>query len=647
MTRMVELSDYCRDLLTALAAESVDVLQLHPEYAAGQFELSAAPLEPVAAADQVLLVRETVRAVSRRHGMDASFAPAVVAGLVGNGQHLHLSLRHGGVNLLDGGYGRYGMTGEGESFLAGVLEAMPALTAILAPSVASHVRLVPSRWAGAYQCWGRENREAALRLVTGSTGETDVASNAEVKCLDASANPYLVVGAVLTVGVAALDKGLTLPEEVSGDPATMAPVDLERSAWSGCRRPPRRPSISSTKSDLLKKAMGEYLYDAFTAVRRAEVALFADATPDAGRRGDPLALLGRRRMGIADELADLPLVDQHCHPVVLDPLNRAGFELLLTEAHERGPEGTSEFDSQVGLAVRRWCAPVLGLERARGAGRLPGPAHRARAAGGRAAAAGGLRHQRPARRHRPAAPRPLRPGRAGRASGARVHEVTRVESVVEEVAASGVEAAGLGGAVVEALAERAGGSVGFKTVAAYRVGLELPADPPTDTDVRRAADRWLAECERTGRCRLDDADAGRARRPRLPAAGPAVAGAHRLRRPRPHPAPRGPVAADAVPPRAAAWRWAGRAAALLPLPPAGRLPGQRVPAGHGRRQPRGQPRRPARSRRARRDTRARAVRFAALRLRRVRPAPSCTTSARCCSAGRSGACSTTGWPTTR
>jgi len=279
MTRMVELSDYCRDLLTALAAESVDVLQLHPEYAAGQFELSAAPLEPVAAADQVLLVRETVRAVSRRHGMDASFAPAVVAGLVGNGQHLHLSLRHGGVNLLDGGYGRYGMTGEGESFLAGVLEAMPALTAILAPSVASYVRLVPSRWAGAYQCWGRENREAALRLVTGSTGETDVASNAEVKCLDASANPYLVVGAVLTVGVAALDKGLTLPEEVSGDPATMAPVDLQR---LGVERLPETAEAALDLldgNDLLKKAMGEYLYDAFTAVRRAEVALFADATP--------------------------------------------------------------------------------------------------------------------------------------------------------------------------------------------------------------------------------------------------------------------------------------------------------------------------------------------------------------------------------
>jgi glutamine synthetase len=280
MTRMVELSDYCHDLLTALAAESVDVLQLHPEYGAGQFELSARPLDPVGAADQVLLVRETVRGVTRRHGMEASFAPAVVAGSVGNGQHLHLSLRHGGINLLDGGYGRYGMTGEGESFLAGVLEAMPALTAVLAPSVSSHLRLVPSHWAGAYRCWGRENREAAVRLVTGSTGETHVVANAEVKCVDASANPYLVVGAILAVGVASLDKGLSLPDEVSGDPVALDPGELRR---LGVERLPETVAAALARldgSDLLQNAMGDYLYDAFTAVHRAEDALFAGSTPE-------------------------------------------------------------------------------------------------------------------------------------------------------------------------------------------------------------------------------------------------------------------------------------------------------------------------------------------------------------------------------
>ncbi|HSE09641.1 MAG TPA: glutamine synthetase, partial [Nocardioidaceae bacterium] len=280
MTRMVELSDYCRDLLDALAAQSVEVLQIHPEYAAGQFELSTVPVDPVQAADLVLLVRETIRAVTQRQGMAASFAPAVEAGVVGNGQHLHLSVHRDGINLMTGGPGPYGLTTEGESFLAGVLEGMPALCGIGAPSVTSQVRQVPSQWAGVYRCWGRENREAALRLITGSTGETRSAANVEIKCFDGSANPYLVVGAVLAVGFASLDNGLSLPPAVTGDPAMKDPAELER---LGIERLPDTPAAtlaSLEQSDLLRDAMGPLLFDAFTAVRRAEIALFADKTPD-------------------------------------------------------------------------------------------------------------------------------------------------------------------------------------------------------------------------------------------------------------------------------------------------------------------------------------------------------------------------------
>ena len=275
MTRLVELSDYCREVVRSLAAQSVEVLQIHPEYAAGQFEVSVAPSDPVGAADLMVLVRETVRAVSHRHGLAASFAPAVVAGTVGNGGHLHVSLRRDGLNLLTGGPGPYGMHDAGESFLAGILEALPALVGIGAPSVSSYLRLVPSRWAGAFQCWGRENREAALRIITGSPGQREEAANAEVKCFDASANPYLVVGAVLAVGLASLDKGLRLPAEVPGDPALLPDDELER---LGVRRLPQSAEEALARlreSTVLRTAMGETLYDAFVAVRRAEIAMFA------------------------------------------------------------------------------------------------------------------------------------------------------------------------------------------------------------------------------------------------------------------------------------------------------------------------------------------------------------------------------------
>jgi glutamine synthetase len=276
MTRLVELSDYARDLLDALAAQGVAVEQFHPEYAAGQLELSVSPADPVAAADTVVLVRQTIRAVAARHGLRVSFAPVVVAGQVGNGGHLHFSAWRGDHNLFAGGDGRYAMTACGESILAGLLDRLPALVGVTAPSVASYLRLVPQRWAGAFQCWGRENREAALRLVTGVTGVRGTAANAELKCCDPAANPYLTVGAVCAVAADAADRGLRLPAEVSVDPAGL-PADA---------RPPRLPDslpaaiAQLERDDVLRSALGEELFEAFLAVRRAEVELFAGKAPE-------------------------------------------------------------------------------------------------------------------------------------------------------------------------------------------------------------------------------------------------------------------------------------------------------------------------------------------------------------------------------
>jgi glutamine synthetase len=279
MTRVIELSDYSREVVETIGQQGIDVEQFHPEYAAGQLEISVAPNDPVAAADDSVLIRQTIRAVSQRHGLQVSFAPSVVAGGVGNGGHVHLSLWRDGQNLLTGGPGRYGMTAEGEAFAGGILSALPALVAVGAPSVASYIRLVPSHWAGAYQCWGKENREAGLRLVTGSAGEQDVRANLEVKCFDLAANPYLVIGSLLAAGLSGIKDGATLPTEVEGDPVGLAEADL---AARGAHRLPQSLSeaIGALETcDLLRAAMGEPMFEAFLAVRRAEIELFSGASP--------------------------------------------------------------------------------------------------------------------------------------------------------------------------------------------------------------------------------------------------------------------------------------------------------------------------------------------------------------------------------
>jgi glutamine synthetase len=280
MTRVVELSDYGREVVGALEQEGVTVEQFHPEYAAGQLEVSVAPADPVGAADLNVLVRQTIRAVSARFGYQASFAPSVVAGAVGNGAHVHLSMWRGEHNLFAGGTGPHRITADGESFAAGILAALPELSGIGMPSAASYLRLVPSHWAGAYQCWGLENREAALRLVTGSAGEHEARANIEIKCFDAAANPYLAVGSLIAAGLAGMDAGSRLPPEVHGDPA--ARPDAELTAL-GVRRLPQTLAEAAghlAESTLLRNAMGDALFEAIIAVRLGETALFADATPE-------------------------------------------------------------------------------------------------------------------------------------------------------------------------------------------------------------------------------------------------------------------------------------------------------------------------------------------------------------------------------
>lgn len=271
-TRQIELSDCTAELLAALAEQGVEVDQIHPEYAAGQFELSVGALDPVAAADRSLLVRQTIRAVARRHGLVVSFAPAVFAEGVGNGGHLHLSAWRDGANLHAGGDRRHGMTADAESFTAGVLTRLPALTAVTAPSPASYLRLKPSQWAGVFTAWGRETREAGVRVITGTAGLRGLAANIEIKPVDLAANPYLALGCVIAAGLDGVTHSASLPEEITGDPSGLG---AEEARARGVSRLPTSlgEAVEAFRGDeVLSAALGPVLADAVTAVREGEIA---------------------------------------------------------------------------------------------------------------------------------------------------------------------------------------------------------------------------------------------------------------------------------------------------------------------------------------------------------------------------------------
>jgi glutamine synthetase len=267
--------------MNALTAQGLTVDQIHPEYAAGQYEVSVAAQDPVGAADTLILVRETIRAISARAGLRATFSPKVLAGGVGNGGHVHLSLWNGdGENLMSGGGGRYGLTEPGEAFAGGLLAHLPALLALGTPAVASYLRLIPSHWAGAYACWGLENREAALRFVTGSTGDGASAANLEIKSFDAAANPYLLIAGLLAAGRAGLASGAKLPEPVEVDPATLPADEAERRDIRPLPSELAGAVAAFEADEVFAEAFGLEFVDTIATVRRAEIKLFEGAEPE-------------------------------------------------------------------------------------------------------------------------------------------------------------------------------------------------------------------------------------------------------------------------------------------------------------------------------------------------------------------------------
>ncbi len=262
--------DFARDLMDAMHDQGIKIAQLHPEYSYGQMEVSMGVADPLTSADWHVLFRHTVRSLSERIGCKASFSPVTVPGL-GNGCHLHFSLWDGaGSNLFNGGDRVVDLTPQGESFLAGVLNELPALIALACPTVPSYQRLQPQHWAGAYACWGHENREAALRFIQGMIGVRGQTANMEFKAADCAGHPYLLPGAIIAAGLDGVARDLRLPEPCRVDPATMS--EEERAA-AGIDQLPSSLSQAAdclAASEVLREALGSLLHDCLVAVRRAE-----------------------------------------------------------------------------------------------------------------------------------------------------------------------------------------------------------------------------------------------------------------------------------------------------------------------------------------------------------------------------------------
>jgi glutamine synthetase len=186
------------------------------EYGARQFEVTVAPAPALAAADQAVIAREMARAAAFRLGHRAIFSPMPAAHGVGNGVHIHFSLRDAsGAPVTYDADGPLGLSQAAAHFCAGVLHHLRSITAITAPSPVSYLRLTPNRWAPTVVDIAKQDRGAALRVcpvfASASEKEIDAQSNLEFRVCDAAASPYMALGALIFAGADGVARKLPLP----------------------------------------------------------------------------------------------------------------------------------------------------------------------------------------------------------------------------------------------------------------------------------------------------------------------------------------------------------------------------------------------------------------------------------------------------
>ena len=252
------------EMALALEAQGIAVESILKEAGLSQFEIATLHADPMRAADHFVAVRETLSAVGLGHGLIATPLPLVFKNESGNGWHLHFSLWQEDQNLTADGPNLAPLSG---AFLAGVLEHLPGLCALTSPSTNSFRRIRPGAWAGAYQIWGYDHKEAALRVPTSRMGGP---TNIELKVSDASANPYLSLAGLIGAGLDGIKRELGLPEAVEVDAGNLD--EAQRNA-RGIEALPAslEAAVAALESDpVLLEVLGPELAEAYVRVKKEE-----------------------------------------------------------------------------------------------------------------------------------------------------------------------------------------------------------------------------------------------------------------------------------------------------------------------------------------------------------------------------------------
>ncbi|MFI3257088.1 MAG: glutamine synthetase family protein [Spirochaetales bacterium] len=250
-----------REICLHLEKMGVKPESSHHEQGPGQNEIDFTFSDALSCADNLLTLKTVVRATATHNGLFASFMPKPLLHTSGNGLHINISLFKNGENIFRNVHN--GHSKEAESFIAGILQKIPEITAFLNPTTNSYERF-GSFEAPLYVSWSHQNRSQLIRIP--ATNDDNV--RMELRSPDTAMNAYLGFSLIIAAGLEGIEKSLPLPPEINADLYT-AHEDILRNL---VKLPTNLGDAldKAENSDFVKRILGEEILSKYISYKRPE-----------------------------------------------------------------------------------------------------------------------------------------------------------------------------------------------------------------------------------------------------------------------------------------------------------------------------------------------------------------------------------------
>ena len=261
--------DLRMDTVRMLKRFGIQVEYSHHEVGPSQHEIDLRYAEALSMADKVMTYRVVVKEVAQANGVYATFMPKPIYGEAGSGMHVHQSLFKDGRNAFYDADDPFHLSATAKSYIAGILHHARGMAAVTNQWVNSYKRLVSGYEAPVYICWAHRNRSALVRVPMYKPGKEN-ATRIELRSPDPACNPYLAFSVMLAAGLDGIEKGMTLPADVTDDVYEMS--DAHRAELGIGQLPGDLDEaiVAMESSDLVREALGEQVFNWFLRNKKAE-----------------------------------------------------------------------------------------------------------------------------------------------------------------------------------------------------------------------------------------------------------------------------------------------------------------------------------------------------------------------------------------